>query len=304
MLIERIAIPVLTLMVATAMIGCERAKAPDLSADTGTALALREALDAGADASGGGSAAVLSEPTGWATLTGRFKMLGTPPRRDPLNVDKDTAVCAPNGKQTLEETVVVGADGGIKDVLIYLTTEAPADNPKWEHESYAENKTGQVTFDQKECVFLSHVMGMRSKQTLLILNSDPVLHNTNIQAGRGAIAFNGSVPSNGQTTYQPGGQTDRPFPVSCSVHPWMSAYMITRDSPYFAVTDENGNFEMANVPAGVKLDFRVWQQKPGFLQKVSVNGEATSWKQGRFSLSLTNDEQHEMNVDIDAATFQ
>jgi len=286
-------------------LGCPsvRDMAPNLDVDEDTALAIRDALESGAESSSGG-AATLSEPTGWATLTGRFEMLGTPPRLSPLNIDKDTTVCAPNGAQVLEETVEVSAAGGIKNVLIYLTTETPADNPKWEHESYLANKTGEVIFDQKACIFLSHVAAMRSQQTLRILNSDPVLHNTNIQAGRGAIAFNGSVPSNGQTTYQPGGQTDRPFPISCSVHPWMSAYMITRDNPYFAVTDENGGFEIANVPAGVKLEFRVWQQKPGFLQKVSVNGEATSWKQGRFSLALENDERHEMNVSIDAAIFQ
>ncbi len=80
--------------------------------------------------------------------------------------------------------------------------------------------------------------------------------------------------------------------------------MITRDSPYFAVTDDDGGFEIANVPAGVELEFRVWQQKPGFLQKVSVNGAATQWRQGRFSIMLTPDERREMSVTVDASVFQ
>ncbi len=303
MLSHRIAIGLFVVVVIGATVGCERTKAPNLAANMNTASSVRELLQAGAAEGGGASAASLSEPTGWATLTGRFQMLGTPPRREPLTIDKDTAVCAPGGKQVLEKTVIVGADGGIQNVLIYLDTDTPADDPKWEHDSYLAKKSDEVIFDQKDCVFLSHVATMRSNQTLRILNSDPILHNTNIQAGRGAIAFNGSVPSNGQTTYQPGGQTDRPFPISCSVHPWMSAYMITRDSPYFAVTDENGGFEIANVPAGVELEFRVWQEKAGFLQKVNLNGAATPWKQGRFSVSLANDERREMNVTIDASVF-
>jgi hypothetical protein len=307
MLTHRIPVLLLVATIVAATFGCKRVSAPIASADAGTALEIRKALEAGAAESGGGGGgggATLAEPTGWATLTGRFQMIGTPPRLSPLNIDKDTTVCAPGGVQVLEETVEVSSTGGIKNVWIYLVTKTPADDPKWEHESYLATKDDEVIFDQKACVFLSHVAAMRSNQTLRILNSDNVLHNTNIQAGRGAIPFNGSVPSKGQTAYQPGGQTDRPFPISCSVHPWMSAYMITRDSPYFAITNADGGFEMANVPAGVELEFRVWQEKAGFLQKVSVNGTATPWKQGRFSISLANDEQHEMAVTIDASVFQ
>lgn len=302
---RRITLALLVAVVGSTL-GCQRTSAPKLESDGGTALAVREVLEANAASTGGGGGAALSEPTGWATLKGRFEMVGTPPRMSPLNVDKDTSVCSPGGKQVLAQTVEVDASGGIKNVLIYLVTEpASPDNPKWEHESYLADKTGEVIFDQKACVFLSHVAAMRSKQTLRILNSDSVLHNTNIQAGRGAIGFNGSVPANGQTTYQPGGQTDRPFPISCSVHPWMSAYMITRNSPYFAVTKSDGTFEIANVPAGVKLEFRVWQEKAGFLENVSVDdGTATPWSQGRFSLTLANDEQHQMNVKADASLFQ
>ena len=304
MLPHRIAILLFAVVVATTMFGCERQVAPNLNADESTALALRELLESGAGPAEEGGGATLSEPTGWATLAGRFQINGTAPRLGALIVDKDTEVCAPAGTRVMEETVEVSATGGIKNVLIYLVSKTPADDPKWEHPSYLEGKTGEVVFDQKACIFLSHVSAMRSTQTLRILNSDPVLHNMNIQAGRGAIAFNGSVPSNGETTYQPGGQTDRPFPISCSVHPWMSAFMITRDSPYFAVTDDDGGFEIANVPAGVELEFRVWQQKPGFLQKVSVNGAATPWKQGRFSVMLTPDERREMSVTVDASVFQ
>ena len=304
MLTYRFSILLLASVAVVTACGCPQARvtAPNLDADQGTALALREVLESGA--ASGGAAATLAEPTGWATLTGQFQMNGTPPRRASLNVDKDTEVCAPGGTQVLGESVVVGAAGGIKNVLIYLDMDIPADDPKWEHESFAANKTGEVTFDQKACIFLSHVMAMRSQQTLLILNSDPVLHNTNIQAGRGAIPFNGSIPSNGQSRYQPGGQTDRPFPISCSVHPWMSAHMITRDNPYFAVTDDEGRFEIPFVPAGVKLRFRVWQEQAKFLQAVTVEGAATKWKQGRFDLTLTPDERREMGVSVDAALFQ
>ena len=80
--------------------------------------------------------------------------------------------------------------------------------------------------------------------------------------------------------------------------------MMTRDSPYFAVTDEDGAFEIANVPAAVELEFRVWQQAPGFVQKVNLNGAAETWRKGRFSVTLTEGERREMNVSVDASVFE
>ena len=80
--------------------------------------------------------------------------------------------------------------------------------------------------------------------------------------------------------------------------------MITRDSPYFAVTDAEGGFVIANVPAGVELEFRVWQQAPGFIDKVSVNDSPETWRKGRFSVTLTDGETHDMNVSVDASLFE
>ena len=95
-----------------------------------------------------------------------------------------------------------------------------------------------------------------------MLNSDPVGHNTNIAGGGTAATINATIPAaKSYAMYEPGGESPEPFAVSCSIHPWMSAQMIVRDSPYFAVTKPDGTFEIANVPAGVPLEFRVWQEK-------------------------------------------
>ena len=39
-------------------------------------------------------------------------------------------------------------------------------------------------------------------------------------------------------------------PLLCNVHPEMSGYIIVAPTPYFAVTDKEGNFVIKNVPAG------------------------------------------------------
>ena len=61
---------------------------------------------------------------------------------------------------------------------------------------------------------------------------------------------------------------------------------------------------MKNVPAGVPLEFRVWQEKGKFLQNVSVNDKAETWSKGRLKLTLANDEEKSLRVVVDAAAFK
>src|SRR5207248_1927486 len=66
-----------------------------------------------------------------------------------------------------------------------------------------------------------------------------------------------------------------PIEYKCSIHPWMNGYVRIFDHPYYAVTDENGNFEIKNAPAG-KWRMIVWQEKVGYL----------GGKEGRFGTPI------------------
>ena len=294
-------------LLTVAVTGCARKSAPMLAFND-SAFSLRDVLESGVEAGGGGGAASLGEPTGWATLTGTFTIDGPAPPRAPLNVTKDQGVCAPNGQVPLREAVVIdSSNGGIKDVLVFISSKLPQDDPNWEHESYQADKFGEVIFDQKACVFLTHVAAMRSTQKLRVLNSDTVGHNTNLDSKRGARSANFMVASGSQDSiYEPGAASPNPFGVSCSIHPWMKANMMVCDHPYFAVTKSDGSFEIPNVPAGVELEFRVWQEgvKGGYLKDVIVNGEAQSWSKGKFKQALSTDQRLELNVQVPSTAFR
>jgi hypothetical protein len=284
--------------------GCARPLPPAERVEVSNVSALRTALGGGAaDSVAGAAAAPAADPTGWATLKGNFKINGTPPPRETVPVSKDQEVCAPGGKQVLDEKLVVDSTGGIKDVVLFLTTKYKAGDPKWEHADYAAQREATLDYDQKNCIFLNHMFAMQSSQKLKVLNSDPVGHNTNITGGGKAAASNNNIPSGSYSMYLPGGESPEPFAVACSIHPWMSARMVVRDSPYFAVTKPDGSFEIKNVPAGVPLEFRVWQEKAGYLQDVSVNGKAEKWNKGRLKLTLAPDQPTELAVVVEAAAF-
>lgn len=291
------------LSVLVLSLGCaESNPIPTAAGNEEVAQELRDRFDeAGARlaVSGGGSGAASGTRTGWGTIKGIFRTSGSIDRKA-LTVDKDLSVCAPGGKQILSEAVVTGPNGELANVLCFLTTKIPAD---WEHPDYAAVKEGNVEFDQKNCVFLTHVFACRSTQTVILKNSDSASHNTNIAPDRGASQMNAIIPQGASAEYLPGGESPSPFPVTCNIHPWMKAYMITRDNPYFAVSGDDGTFEIKNVPTGVPLSFRVWQETAGYLDRVTVNGQETNWKKGYFDITLEPDQVVTLEVDVEKSAL-
>jgi hypothetical protein len=108
---------------------------------------------------------------------------------------------------------------------------------------------------------------------------------------------------NESTIYTPKGESSIPNPVACTIHPWMSARLLTRPNPYFAVTAPDGSFEIKNVPAGVELEFAVWQEGAGFIGKASVNGKEEKWAKGRFKRTIAKDGTETLDAKLEAALF-
>lgn len=301
----RIPMLITVLLVVSAM-GCGRNSGIAAWPDQSEVLRLRTSFGEGTATKV--DVAVAAEPTGFATITGTFVLEGAAPERSSLTINKDMDVCMPGGKPVLGEKLVVDSKGGIKDVVIYCITKMPAGDPKWENAEYLAAKDSKVVFDQKGCVFLTHLVAVRTGQTVILKNSDPIGHNTNIVAKGKALSANITIASNDSSEYPVSGESSEPFDVSCSIHPWMSAKMITRDNPYFAVTKADGTFEIKNVPAGVPLEFKVWQESAKFIQNVKLNGTAAKWPKGKLTLKdkdvLNPGETRKLDVTVDVSAFK
>jgi len=50
-----------------------------------------------------------------------------------------------------------------------------------------------------------------------------------------------------------------PISYKCSIHPWMSGYVRVFEHPYYAVTDDDGKFEIKNAPVG-KFRIVFWHE--------------------------------------------
>jgi hypothetical protein len=262
-----------------------------------SAAAIRVAF-ASKQAAGAEKVPAKSTGNGWATLRGQFVYDGTPPEPKPYSVTKEAEVCAPGGKAPLEETLVVDPGSkGIKNVVVFLRDASRV------HES-AAGKKDTVEFDQKQCKFLSHVVGVSVGEIVSIKNSDPIGHNTNI-VGTG---FNPTVPAGGAVPYPVQKEVSVPNQVKCGIHPWMTAYMLQRKNGYYAVTDAQGNFEIPNVPAGESLEFQVWHESgtapASGLIGATPDAKDVKWtNRGRIVLQLQPDEKKEIKVVVPPKAF-
>jgi plastocyanin len=108
-----------------------------------------------------------------------------------------------------------------------------------------------ITIDQKRLMFAPHIAVVQQGGTVEFINSDSVAHNV----------FWPSVGGNKKLTHNlgtwPKGEKKAfkfdnagVVPLLCNVHPEMAAYLIVSPTPYFATTNQDGEFKIENVPDG------------------------------------------------------
>lgn len=114
--------------------------------------------------------------------------------------------------------------------------------------------------DQAKMAFIPHVIVILQGTTVDFLNSDPVGHNVYWPSvsGNKKLAHNmGTWPKGEKKSFQ---FNDLGVAsLLCNVHPEMNGYVVVVSTPYFAVTDKNGNYEIKNVPAG-KYTLKTWSE--------------------------------------------
>jgi hypothetical protein len=206
----------------------------------------------------------LAHAEGWGTVKGQVTWGGkAPPAPAKLNVDKDQNHCLKNGPLFSQEFVVNDKNGGVKNVFVWLVD---ATNPKKKlpiHPALKAVKDKEVVIDQPCCQFEPHCVALRAEQVLIGRNSAPINHNMKWTGGNDNPGDNKIIPPGQQIKIELIASA-RPIIVECNIHPWMKAWVRVFDHPYFALTDENGKFEIKNAPAG-RYNIIMWQEGVGWV---------------------------------------
>ena len=221
---------------------------------------------------------VAAEPLMAGTLTGRFVYAGTPPTVPLLEVYRDEAFCGTHG--LTDETLVVGPEGGVRNVIVWLDVKASGRTPTFDAQPPAP-----AVLDNAGCRFEPRVVLLQTEQELRITNSDPVAHNAAASLNRN-LPFNVLVEPQGAPVTQTLAEPERlPVPIACSIHPWMQAWLLVQDHPYMAVSDADGRFTIEKLPPG-EWTFVAWQEQAGYLQQVEHSGTPQTWTKGRFTVTV------------------
>jgi plastocyanin len=204
--------------------------------------------------------AVLVTGPAWAgTIKGHVRFTGPATEQKTLPVTTDQYVC---GKEKDAEDLVLSPDKGIRNAVVWVTSVPPG--------AKRQTPSAPVPLDQKQCAFTPRVIVVPVGGTVDFLNNDRLLHNIHSQS-KGNPTFNRTQPKGRAipiTFTKP-----EIIRIDCDLHPWMRAWVVVAEHPFYAVTGASGEFALGNLPAG-PYTLNVWQETLGTVTKDVTLGEA------------------------------
>jgi len=194
-----------------------------------------------------------------ASVIGVVTVEGQLPPSARINMNADPSCAKTHPGPVANEEFVVGSGGTLGNVIVFIagglgdrTFDVPAQ---------------PAVVEQKGCVYLPHVIGVRASQKVQVVNNDATTHNIH------------PVPANNREWNKaepPGSAVEDTFareelaiPVKCNVHPWMRSYIAVFKHPFFAVSSKDGHFELHNLPPG-EYTVEAWHEKLGTMKQKLV----------------------------------
>jgi len=267
--------------------GCGGGGTPEAGAGGGAAPAApaaggdtkpAPAADKPKAAAKGGEAYTADKATG--SIKGVVKLEGTAPVMAKMQVDADPKCVAHRadaklGDMTKED--VVSKDGKLANVVVYVSKGAE----KW---SFDDLKLPNVTIDQNGCQYHPHVLALKTDQAIDIKSSDPLAHNIHGMP-KESKEFNLAQAQAGVLDTHPKfSEPEMGVRIKCDVHSWMNAFACVFSHPFFAVTGEDGTFEIKLPPGDYEIS--AWQESSKLTPPEPVKVTVAADKPGAADLTF------------------
>ena len=171
-----------------------------------------------------------------ASLSGSVTWDGNLPTVDPFPVTKNPEVCGTQSKKSPRLIVNAGSKA-VKNVVAWLE-DVPAG---------FKTKPESPLLSQKGCEYVPHIVMVPVGGSLRMVSSDPILHNIH---ATGAMRLNKPFPLKGvELTVR--AKRAGIAKLNCDAgHAWTSAFVFVIEHPFYAVTGDDGRFEIKGVPPG------------------------------------------------------
>jgi plastocyanin len=201
-------------------------------------------------------AATPIDPATVATVSGTVKLDGAAPKAPKIDMSQDPACKGDNMAET-----IVASGGDLANVFVYVKDglgDRAFDVPK-----------DAVVIDQKGCQYHPHVLGAMAGQNIEIKNDDMTTHNIHPTPASNR-EWNESQPPSSAPLEKNFAREEIMLPVRCNQHPWMKMYINVVKSPFYAVTDKDGKYEIKGLPPGDYTIAFVHEKLGEQTQKITV----------------------------------
>ena len=185
------------------------------------------------------------------TIKGTIRFEGEPPERATL--DRKSDPYCKQKETALAEDIIV-TRGKLAGVLVRV-----ANGSAGTHTAPATT----AIVDQKGCAYTPRVIGIVAGQKLAVRNSDGTIHNVSVRAGGKVVLNTMQQAKAADLAVDAPSKPGDVITLSCGVHPWMHAFAVVHDHPYFAVTGTDGAFTITGLAPGSYM-LEAWHPTLGF----------------------------------------
>jgi plastocyanin len=197
------------------------------------------------------------------TISGKVTFTGTPVKQKPIDMSKEPSCAKQHATPITTETIVTGPNNALENVIVYVS--AGADD--------ANAPSQAVTFTQKGCQYLPHVIALHTGQELQVVNADQTSHNIHPLA-KVNREWNKSQPP-GSPPIQEKFDSPEFISVKCNIHPWMHGWFAVLKTNHYSITGDAGSFSLPDLPPG-KYTITAWHEDYGTqTQDVTITGSET-----------------------------
>jgi hypothetical protein len=193
------------------------------------------------------------DPATAGSISGSIHFTGKRAARKLIDMSSDPACVEAHKGKAYDESLVVSRNGSLGNAFIYIE--------KGLEGKTFEPPTTPAVIDQRGCWFRPRITGIQTGQPLQVVNSDPVTHNIHPMAMVNR-EWNHSQGPGDPPLNRKFLKPEIMIKVKCNIHSWMHAFIGVVDNPYFAVSKDDGSFEIKNLPPGT-YTLAVWQENLG-----------------------------------------
>jgi plastocyanin len=187
-------------------------------------------------------------------------------------------VCSMTAADNFAEQYVVH-DGRLANVYVYIKSGPPAAM------SSPSSLSTPVVLDQIGCKYVPHVIAVMRGGSVEFRNSDATMHNIHtLPAVAGSQPIDISQWPKGVPQVKQFNQLEIMMPVRCNNHPWMNAFINVSATPFFAVSDADGHFDISGLPPGTYTLAAVHEKLGEQTMTVTVEPKRTAKADFGFSM--------------------